>query len=156
MKVVLSSKNALFLVVALMLLVSPSLTQALNKGSEKDAEAQTTIPIINNKETLISLNDYPSFEISTGSERASLRNPFSAQDSKKLSNLTSPKIIVRGFGSDQYQDTVFISLNNEIDNEFTLGQQVGNGFRVSYISPTKGVIEISNGTQRIQHKAQEF
>lgn len=155
MKVVLSSKNALFLAVALMLLVSPSLTQALNKGSEKDAETQTTT-IISNKETLISLNDYPSFEISTGSERASLRNPFSAQDSKKLSNLTSPKIIVRGFGSDQYQDTVFISLDNEIDNEFTLGQQVGNGFRVSYISPTKGVIEISNGTQRIQHKAQEF
>ena len=155
MKVVLSSKNALFLAVALMLLVSPSLTQALNKGSEKDAETQTTT-IISNKETLISLNDYPSFEISTGSERASLRNPFSAQDSKKLSNLTSPKIIVRGFGSDQYQDTVFISLDNEIDNEFTLGQHVGNGFRVSYISPTKGVIEISNGTQRIQHKAQEF
>lgn len=155
MKVVLSSKNALFLAVALMLLVSPSLTQALNKGSEKDAETQTTT-IISNKETLISLNDYPSFEISTGSERASLRNPFSAQDSKKLSNLTSPKIIVKGFGSDQYQDTVFISLDNEIDNEFTLGQQVGNGFRVSYISPTKGVIEISNGTQRIQHKAQEF
>lgn len=155
MKVVLSSKNALFLAVALMLLVSPSLTQALNKGSEKDAETQTTT-IISNKETLISLNDYPSFEISTGSERASLRNPFSAQDSKKLSNLTSPKIIVKGFGSDQYQDTVFISLGNEIDNEFTLGQQVGNGFRVSYISPTKGVIEISNGTQRIQHKAQEF
>ena len=156
MKTVVSSKNALFLAVAFMLLVSPSLTQALNKGLEKDAETKITTPIINKKETLISLSDYPSFEISAGSERASLRNPFSAQNSKDLRNLTSPKIIVKGFGSDQYQDTVFISLNNALDNEFTLGQQVGNGFRVSYISPTKGEIEISNGTQRIRHKAQEF
>ena len=83
MKIAISQSNILLLVIGFTFLAAPSLTQVFNKEMKKEATLQETAETLKAKETLITLNDYPRIESSAGSERASLRNPFSSKSAPK-------------------------------------------------------------------------
>jgi len=61
-------------------------------------------------------------------------------------------ISIKGFsGSRDSQSYVFMSINNSEDYQYRLGQEVGNGYRITSINTSSQSITISDGISRFNY-----
>jgi len=102
------------------------------------------------------LRPYPAIQAVPGPELAILRNPFVAPSGLALAKvMPAPMISIKGFsGSGDSQRYVFLSINNSDDYQYGLGQEVGNGYRITSINSTSQSVTISDGITRFNYTAE--
>ena len=99
------------------------------------------------------LRPYPSIQAVPGPELAMVRNPFAAPSGLALAKvMPAPMVSIKGFsGSGDSQSYVFMSINNSADYQYRLGQEVGNGYRITSINTSSQTITISDGISRFNY-----
>lgn len=104
------------------------------------------------------LKEYPISRQPRKSDRTTLRNPFSPPRNLGAAQvlMPAPSISIKGFGGSQSAPTVFLSINNSYDDIYSIGREVGSGFRISSIQPKNNKIIISDGTSRFEYTLKDY
>jgi len=117
-------------------------------------ETRSSADSYGNSLTSYKLNSYPSARMGLAPEMAIMRNPFTMPTSTSLATIVPPPILeIKGFsGAGLGSSYVFMSVDNSQDSPYRIGQEVGNGYRLTLISPSSQLIRISNGISRFEYK----
>ena len=105
------------------------------------------------------LKPYPSELQSAARDLAESRNPFAAPTALgSAQGIPGPLISIKGFArsKDESKPTVFLSVNQSQDLIYQIGQEVGNGYRIVSIEPSKKLVIISDGINRLDYVFKEF
>jgi len=111
-----------------------------------------------NSLNIYKLNSYPSARMGLAPEMAIMRNPFTKPISTSLATVIPPPILeIKGFSvAGVGSKYVFMSVDNSQDSQYRIGQEIGNGYRLTLINPSSQLIRISNGISRFEYKVKGY
>ena len=97
---------------------------------------------------IVELAKYPEAPVpNKGSDIAIMRNPFSTpiNSLETQIQMLPPGIGIKGFSLSGQSAKVFLSVDGSEDYAYTVGQEIGNGYRLTAISPQESKIVLSDG-----------
>lgn len=111
------------------------------ESNEKSINEKTT------GELYDSLKDYPNDFYVSNAQKRFIRNPFDKPLISFNGSKNTPNIKVIGFAMSVERPTVFLKIGLSEEKAYKVGDEIGNGYRVTQINMPYKQIYISNGNE---------
>ena len=138
------AKSLLTVGITIITLVNTTLASQENRNMEtnkRSANEKTTVEIYN------SLKDYPNNFYVGDIQRRLIRNPFDKPLASFNVSKTTPNIKVIGFAASVGKSSVFLKIGLNKEKSYKVGDEIGNGYRITQINMPDKQIYISDGNE---------